>query len=228
MIKGHVDSTYKTAADDNTKRNPSIYLKGGIDKSISEKLRGRVSASYYVNTSAAGSGNTLFWGDRTGSNYQNVMEKAPAGVALPGGASIPWSGRINPGFSKKVNALMLNGFLKVQGLELFGTYETAKGRTKTETADRKMNQLAAEFVYRIGAAEQLYVGARYNTVKLGLAGIANDVKVNRTSLAAGWFVTKNVQMKGEYVIQKFKDFPTADYRSGGQFKGFVIEAVVGF
>jgi hypothetical protein len=228
MIKGHVDSTYKTAADDNTKRNPSIYLKGGIDKSISEKLRGRVSASYYVNTSAAGSGNTLFWGDRTGSNYQNVMEKAPAGVALPGCASIPWSGRINPGFSKKVNALMLNGFLKVQGLELFGTYETAKGRTKTETADRKMNQLAAEFVYRIGAAEQLYVGARYNTVKLGLAGIANDVKVNRTSLAAGWFVTKNVQMKGEYVIQKFKDFPTADYRSGGQFKGFVIEAVVGF
>ena len=123
---------------------------------------------------------------------------------------------------------MLNGFLKVKGLELFGTYEYATGRTKKEVRNRDMNQLAGEVVYRLGKAEQLYVGARYNTVKLQLSGITNDVKVNRTSLAAGWFVTSNVLMKGEYVIQNYKDFPTADYRSGGQFKGVVIEAIVGF
>jgi hypothetical protein len=35
-------------------------------------------------------------------------------------------------------------------------------------------------------------------------------------------------MKGEYVIQNYKDFSTADYRAGGKFKGYVIEAVVGF
>ncbi|SDL51764.1 hypothetical protein SAMN05421820_101645 [Pedobacter steynii] len=35
-------------------------------------------------------------------------------------------------------------------------------------------------------------------------------------------------MKGEYVQQKYKDFPTADLRSGGKFNGFVLEVVVGF
>ena len=123
---------------------------------------------------------------------------------------------------------MLNGFLKVKGLELFGTYENAQGRTKTESADRKMNQLAGDVIYRFGKEENLFIGARYNTVKLQLAGMTDNVKVNRTALAAGWFVTKNVLMKGEYVIQNYKDFPTADYRSGGKFNGYVIEAVVGF
>jgi hypothetical protein len=234
MIKGHVDSTYKTLAtsgdviDENTSRNPSIYLKGGFDKSLTEKLRFRVSGSLYHNSSNAGSGITLYSGDRGGSQYQNVMEKAPAGQALPASTSLYTSGRLNPGFSKKITAMMLNGFAKVGGLEVFGTYENAKGRTKTETTDRRMNQMAGEVLYRLGKAENLYVGARYNTVTAKLAGFTNDVKVNRTSLAGGWFVTKNVLMKAEYVIQNYKDFPLADFRSGGKFKGYVIEAVVGF
>lgn len=58
--------------------------------------------------------------------------------------------------------------------------------------------------------------------------MANDIKVNRTALAAGWFVTKNLLMKGEYVKQQYKDFPATDFRSGGKFNGYVIEAVVGF
>ena len=227
MIKGSIDSAYKTAADVNIKRAPSIYLKGGIDKTIAEKLRVRVSGSYYHNSSNAGSGLTLFGGDRTGSNYQNVMENSKNGVNSASTA-IAFSGRVNPGFSKKIDAIMLNGFLKVQGLELFGTYETAKGRTKMESTDRKMNQLAGEVVYRFGKAENLYIGGRYNTTKMLLAGFINDIKVDRTSLAAGWFVTKNVLMKGEYVTQNYKDFPTSDYRSSGKFKGVVIEAVVGF
>lgn len=228
MMKGHIDSTYKTVADDNTKRSPSIYLKGGIDQKIAEDIRIRLTGSFYHNSSNAGSGLTLYGGDRSGSNYQNVMEKAPAGAALPAGTAVAFSGRINPGFSKKVNAIMLNGFLKVKGVELFGTYENAKGRTKNETANRKMNQLAGEVVYRFGQQENLFIGARYNTVKLQLAGMTNNVKVDRSALAAGWFVTKNVLMKGEYVIQNYKDFVNTDYRSGGKFKGFVIEAVVGF
>lgn len=227
MIKGSIDSAYKTAADDNVKRAPSIYLKGGIDKTIAEKLRVRVSGSYYHNSSNAGSGLTLFGGDRTGSNYQDVMENSKNGVN-PASTVIAFSGRMNPGFSKKIDALMFNGFLKVQGLELFGTYETAKGRTKLESTDRKMNQLAGEVVYRFGKAENLFIGGRYNTIKMLLAGFTNDIKVDRTSLAAGWFVTKNVLMKGEYVTQNYKDFPTSDYRSSGKFKGVVIEAIVGF
>jgi hypothetical protein len=233
MIKGNIDSATEgkvngTVVDANTNRSPSIYLKGGIDKSIGDVARVRVAGSYYHNSSNAGSGLTLYGGDRTGSNYQNVMEKWVSGGAAVASTSAAFSGRLNPGFSKKVDAIMLNGFLKVKGLELFGTYETAKGRTKTETSNRKMNQLAGEVIYRFGVNENLFIGGRYNTVTAQLTGINNDVKVDRIAGAAGWFLTRNVLLKAELVQQKYKDFPTSDYRSGGKFSGYVVEAVVGF
>ena len=235
MIKGHVDSvgiTKKpdgTIIDANTDRKPSLYLKGGIDKSFAEKLRVRVSGSLYHNNGQYGSGLTIYSGDRAGSNYQNIMEvwkdsegKVKASTAMYS------SGRFNPGFSNKITAIMLNGFLKAGGLELFGTHETANGRSKSEVARRNMTQLAGDVIYRFGKNENLYVGGRYNTVKSELLNVVNDVKINRTALAGGWFVTRNVLMKGEYVIQKYKDFPNTDFRNGGEFKGWVIEAVVGF
>jgi len=228
MIKGNVDSVVKTAQDDNIKRSPSIYFKGGIDKNISDNVRIRLSGSFYHNGSSAASGLTLFGGDRSGSNYQNVMEKAPAGAVLPSSTAIAFSGRLNPGFSKKVDAYMLNGFFKIRGLELFGTYENAKGRSKTETTNRSMNQYAADIIYRFGIRENLFAGVRYNKVEGKLANIVNDVKVDRLAIAGGWFVTKNVLMKGEYVIQNYNSFPSSDYRSSGKFNGYVIEAVVGF
>ena len=255
MIKGNIDSAAQgvangTVVDANTKKSPSIYLKGGVDKQLSDAVRVRVSGSYYHNGSSAGSGLTLYGGDRTGSNYQNVMElwKTPVYNAEKSNAATQakdtvtqvydataqastataFSGRLNPGFSKKVDAIMLNGFLKVKGFELFGTYETAKGRAKTETSARTANQFGIDGVYRFGASENLFIGARYNTVKARLAGSSNDVTINRTAFAGGWFLTKNILLKGEYVIQKYKDFQVADYRSGGKFNGYVIEAVVGF
>jgi hypothetical protein len=248
MIKGNIDSAAKgaingTVIDNNQRRAPSILLKAGFDKQISDIVRVRVSGSLYHNSSSAGSGLTLYGGDRTGSNYQNVMEiwKTPVynaekstesdkvyDATAQASTATAFSGRLNPGFSKKVDAIMLNGFLKVKGFELFGTYETANGRTKTEASGRNANQFAVDGVYRFGQSENLFIGARYNTVKARLANFSNDVTVDRTAFAAGWFLTKNVLLKGEYVIQNYKDFPAADYRSGGQFKGYVIEAVVGF
>jgi hypothetical protein len=238
MIKGSVDSTYKSTVDDNIKRSPSIYLKGGIDKSLGEKLRVRVSGSYYHNSSSAATGLTLYGGDRGGSNYQNVMENVPAGSALPASTAVAFSGRVDPKFTKKVDAVMLNGFLKAGGLELFGTYETASGRTKTETDNRKASQVAGDVLYRFGKDENFYIGARYNEAKVtfakanavptGTATANFDAKINRTALAAGWFMTKNILMKAELVNQKYLDFPTGDYRNGGKFNGYVVEAVVGF
>jgi hypothetical protein len=238
MIKGNIDSATEgtimvngvpKVVDANTGKQPSIYLKGGIDKQIASNIRVRVSGSFYHNSSNAGSGLTMYGGDRGGSNYQNVIEKwKDAAGAVNASTAIAFSGRLNPNFSKKIDAVMLNGFLKVSGLEMFGTYETSEGRTKTETADRTASQLAGDVVYRFGNAENLFAGLRYNTVKAQLAGITNDVKVNRFALAGGWFVTRNVLMKAEYVVQKYNNFPTTDYRSGGKFNGYVVEAVVGF
>jgi len=228
MIKGNVDSVDATkVADGSDRRAPSVYLKGGIDKTLSEKLRVRVSASYYHNNNSNASGLTLYGGDRTGSNYQNVMEKVPYGSALPASTAIAFSGRFNPGFTKKVDAVMLNAFLKAGGLEFFGTYEKAQGFSKTETKDRDANQFAGELLYRF-AKDKLYVGARYNTVTARLANFAQDVSVDRVAGAAGWFLTRNVLLKAEVVQQNYKDFPASDYRAGGKFNGIVIEAVVGF
>ena len=122
---------------------------------------------------------------------------------------------------------MLNAFLKAGGLEFFGTYEKAQGFSKTETKDRDANQFAGELLYRF-AKDKLYVGARYNTVTARLANFAKDVSVDRVAGAAGWFLTRNVLLKAEVVQQKYKDFPASDYRAGGKFNGYVIEAVVGF
>lgn len=134
---------------------------------------------------------------------------------------------------------MFNAFLKVKGAELFGTYELASGRTARETDTRDAKQFAIDGVYRFGNKENLFVGLKYNTVSARLANNAtgtgagpvvytSDVKIDRIAAAAGWFLTKNIMMKGEYVQQKYKDFPTADLRSGGKFNGFVLEAVVAF
>ena len=234
MIKGNVDSMYAAKnPDGKLHKSPSVLLKGGIDKQIAERIRVRVSASYYGNQSSGS--NTLFGGDRTGSNYQYVMELNSANPSSTTGAGTPlaFSGRFNPGFSKKINTVMLNGFLKAEGVELFGTYEKASGRSASETSTRDMNQLAIDGVYRFGKTENLFIGARYNTVKAQLPGFTTDVNINRTALAAGWFLTRNVLLKGEYVTQKYLHFENtathgSDYRSGGKFNGYVIEAVVGF
>ncbi|MEJ5963207.1 hypothetical protein [Pedobacter immunditicola] len=232
MIKGNIDSLIATVQDENIHKSPALYLKGGFDKQLSEDLRFRVAASYYSNNSSGGQ--TLYGGDRTGSNYFMVLEKLGATSAANA-----FSGRFNPGFTKKVNALQLNAFVKLQGLELFATYEKAKGRSKFETEVRGAEQMAIDGVYRFGASENFFIGAKYNVVTAELANVAavgtapainyaGDVKIDRIAYAAGWFMTKNILLKGEYVTQKYEDFPTADYRSAGKFKGYVIQAVVGF
>jgi hypothetical protein len=235
MIRGNVDyvqpsvnPTTGDIIDANTSRNPSIYLKLAADRNITDRVRGRISGSYYHNNSSAGTGLTLYSGDRAGSNYHNVMERAPVGQPLPASTALFTSGRLNPNFSKKIHALQFNGFLKAYGFEFFGTYETANGRTRSETARRDMNQWAADLIFRFGPNENLYIGGRYDGVQAELAGFANEVKVSRVAAAAGWFLTRNILLKGEYVQQEYEDFPSTDFRAGGKFNGYVIEAVVGF
>jgi hypothetical protein len=187
--------------------------------------------------------NTLFWGDRTGSNYWLVMESQAANYSAtatsasamkPVSTTQAWSGRINPGFSDKVTSFMFNGLVEYAGFEFFGTFETATGRSAAETADRKMTQIAADLVYRFGSTRNFYIGGRYNTVGVELAGFKDasgaqtKQTIDRIAIAAGWFLTKQIELKGEYVMQSYKDFPTSDLRNEGKINGVVIQAVVGF
>jgi|RhiMetdeSRZDD1v2_1073273.scaffolds.fasta_scaffold00267_56 hypothetical protein len=230
LVKGNVDSVTvnSTVVDGNVHKSPSIYLKGGFDRQLTDKIRVRFSASYYHNNSAGKDGNTLYAGDRTGSNYFMVVEPALVNGTAPTYATNFTSGRLNPGFTKKIDALQFNGFAKVAGIELFGTFEKARGRSRTESYSRKMNQFAIDAIYRFGYNENLFVGARYNNVNGLLAGFDNNITVERIVGSAGWFITRNILLKGEYVQQKYFDFPNADIRNGGKFNGYVIAASVGF
>lgn len=229
----------KADAEGNAKKYPAVYFKGGIDKEVGE-ARIRLTGSAYINNRSQR--NVLYAGDRAGSWYWAALE--PATTTTNGVTSATsltsnfTTGRFSPNFSRNVQAVMLNGFAKLGGLELFGTYETAKGNSGSaavpdksipaDISDRKMNQTAVEGLYRIGKKENLYVAARYNTVKADMLNLADPVKINRTTLAAGWFLTNNVLLKGEYVWQNYKNFAAADIRNGGKFNGYVIQAVVGF
>jgi len=203
------------------KRNPAILLKAAYDKQQSEDLRFRLSASMYTNSETPRS--TIYSGDRTGSNYYGVMENTAFNAT-----SNFSSGRFSPGTYNSVTAIMINPFVKYQGVELFGSYEIANGKAITETEDRKTTQLAFEGVFRFLSNEQAFIGARYNTVTSRLSGYTTDVDITRLTFAGGWFPTKNLLLKGEYVTQDFEGFKGNDIRNEGKFSGVVIQAVVGF
>lgn len=201
---------------------PAFYGKVGVDRQFTSDLRFRLTGSAYTNKS--NTSNTLFNGDRTGSHYFYIMENTTA--TTDGNA---FSGRFNPGFSQQVNAAVINPFLKYKGLEIFGTYEVAKGRTIKETSMRKATQGVVDLLYRFPAEkENFWIGGRYNTVKAAMAGNPNDITVNRMVGSFGWFMTKNVMAKIVYVNQEYKNFLPTDIRSGGKFHGLMIEASVGF
>lgn len=202
-------------------RAPSYLAKLGFDKQLTTDFRARLTGSLYTTKKSVS--NTLYSGDRAGSRYFDVLENTTSTEVANA-----WSGAIRPGMSSKITALQLNPFVKFSGLEFFGVVEQAKGRAATEVKDRKWNQYVGEVTYRFLTDERLFVAGRYNTAKGELLGIANKVSVDRYNVGGGWFVTPNVMAKFEWVNQKYNDFPVTDIRSGGKFKGFLVEGVVAF
>ncbi|AZQ63674.1 hypothetical protein EI427_16010 [Flammeovirga pectinis] len=223
--------------------NWSVYGKLGYDKQLNDDLRVRLTGSYYHNSNLDNS--NLYAGDRAGSRFYNVM--------VPTGDDFR-SGRANPNFTNNIDAVMLNSFVKFRGLEFFGTYENSQGLSKGEVSadpnmsNRTWEQLAGELVYRFGHQEQFNVGARYNTAWGTNAAEAGafedgtawsvgqqDVRQNRYELSAGWFMTKNVSLKGSYIKQTYEDYDnylgtgsTNANFAGGQFDGFMLEAAISF
>jgi hypothetical protein len=209
---------------------PAFHGKLGFDKQLNKDTRIRLSGSFYTVSSANSS--TLFGGDRTGSHYYYVMENQNIanGTTLNNAVDYSaFSGRFNPGFSEEVHSFMGNLFLKYKGLEFFGTIESAKGRSIIETENRKARQYAGELVYRFPENTQnFWVGARYNTVTAAIQGVPNNVTINRMVGSAGWFMTKNIMMKVEYVNQQYKNYPDINILNGGKFNGVMLEAAIGF
>jgi hypothetical protein len=215
VTNGEVRGTILNAA----KRAPAFLGKAGFDRQLTKDLRVRLTASAF--SQARANSQTLYSGDRAGSRYYDVLENAASTETAQA-----WSGAINPGFNT-LHAQVVNPFIKYRGLELFGNFERASGRQATEAVNREWTHDAVEGTYRVWG-DRLYASARWNSAKGQLVGIPNDVSVDRTQFGGGWFVNPLIMVKAEWVNQQYNDFPTTDIRSGGKFKGFVLEGVVAF
>ncbi|MCX6307421.1 MAG: hypothetical protein NTY32_00855, partial [Bacteroidia bacterium] len=217
-----IDTTKASSKYANGLHNPSWIAKLGYDKQFTDNLRARLTGSVYY-TAGAGS-NTLFGGDRTGSNYSAVMYN------LAPGTGTAFNGRVNPGLSDRVTALMGNLFLKYKPLdflsvESFTTIEKASGAKASEALNRNASQFATDLIFRFGKNENFYIGGRYNTLSADMVAsnaisaaklntdnaasktaytIGQDavpaykLDVSRLAISGGWFVTKNMLAKIEY------------------------------
>lgn len=195
---------------------PSIVGKLGFDRQMNDDLRLRLTGSVYH---TGESGRTyLYAGDRAGSRYYNILTDNSGEFRIP---------RFDPGFSNELTAFMLNAFVKYNGLEFFGLFENASGQAAAEPSSRTANQLGAELLYRFGSEENFYLGTRYNTVSAELAS-GHDVDINRLNIGGGWFMTKNVLTKLEFVTQSYDGFPAATVFNGGEYSGVMLEAIISF
>jgi hypothetical protein len=202
-------------------RRSVAYLgKVGFDKEFSSAVRFRLTGSMF--SQARSNNQSLYTGDRGGSRYYQVMVNS-SGTEKDSA----WTGNVQPGFKSEQHAWVINPFLKVGGVELRGNIERASGRAATEAENRVWKQYAGEALYRF-ADDKFFLGARYNTVNGRFANMEDEVTVNRSQLGAGWFLTPTVLLKGEWMNQKYVDFPTTDIRNGGKIKGFMVEGVVAF
>lgn len=199
--------------------SPTFLAKVGYDGIINEDLRFRLTGSIYH--TAQSRSVFLYNGDRAGSRYYDIF------TDTEGNGDGFRAGIINPNLRNELTAFMINPFLKYGGFEFFGIYERAEGKVSSEDEERIWNQYAGELIYRFGKDEKLYLGTRYSVVE-GEVQTGNSVDINRSQLSAGWFLTKNILMKLEYVNQEYNDYPISDIHYEGKFNGLILEAVISF
>lgn len=214
---------------DNTDNKPSFYGKLGFDKQLNEDFRVRLTGSWYINNGTS-TGTWLYGGDRAGTRYYNVLYTLPDANGVAEGG--PRDGRFNARFTK-LTALQINPFIKFKGLEFFGIYELANGNNEftqpQSDTEGGFTQLAAELLYRFGTNEKFYIGGRYNTVNGKMRESATEnLDISRLNLGGGWFISKNVLTKLEYVKQSYNGEAWTGRFAGAEFSGVVVEAVISF
>ena len=212
-----------------TDNQPSFYAKLGFDKHLNDDLRVRLTGSVYTNSGTT-TGTWLYGGDRAGGRYFNVLYTVPDSIGNSEGGN--FDGRYNARFAK-LTAFQINPFLKFKGFEFFGIYERAMGKNEfTRPAPDKegaFTQLAAEMLYRFGTNERFYLAGRYNTVKgKTRESAAEYLEIRRLNVGGGWFLSKNILAKFDYVNQQYTGKAWTGRFAGAKFSGFVVEAAISF
>ena len=242
LNQGTQEVVFTTGPNTNTVVSPSILAKFGYDKQIDKDLRVRLTGSYYHNANLGNS--NIYSSSRSGFGFwgvlnNNAYKNNGVDVATSYNSTSTPEATFNPNFKNWATSIMINPFVKYKGLELFGTVELASGGDKAGVdAKRTADQYSGELIYRFGKTEQFYIGGKYNTVSGKLSNAdAKKVTVDRLESSIGWFMTKNIVAKLDYVNQNYKDYtqfvgnvPTGNANNfyGGQFKGLVFEAAISF
>lgn len=194
----------------------------------------RTSLSYIAtdqsenpNKSGGGSQMQMFTGNRSGERYAGVL----------GGGQAP--GNVFPQAGEKFSAAQFdvtwdNG----SPLKLYGHYGLTQDKdingSAAGTPEEKWNYYAAGVKYEITPA--LYAAARYSGATTSmLAGNASDGAVNRIQVGGGFWLTRNLLLKVEYVQQKYDGFAQGQVVNNGiqawrdpEFSGIVSEVSFSF
>ncbi len=196
----------------------AMYLKLGYDKQLSDDLRVRLTGSMYT-IGDKSTRSYIYGGDRSGSRYYEVLG------GINDARAADFEPRFNPGFAY-LTAFQINPFVKFQGLEFFGIFEMANNG---DDAGGSFTQLGAEALYRFGSRENLYVATRYNSVSGESTDASETQEISRFNIGGGWFMTKNILTKVEYVTSSYSGagYDGTKYQ-GAEFSGLMIEAAITF
>ncbi len=177
---------------------------------------------------AGGSALQMFTGNRSGERYAGVM----------GGGQAP--GNVFPQAGEKFSAGQFDLTYDQSSfpIKLYGHY----GRTQDQdingsaagSPEETWNYYAGDVVYKMTPA--LYGAVRYSAATTDLlSGRATEGKVNRVQIGGGFWLTRNMLMKLEYVKQQYSGFRQGDMVNNGiqawrnpEFKGFVAEVSFAF
>lgn len=195
----------------------------------------RLSTSYMAadNSSnatktAGGSALQMFSGNRSGERYAGVM----------GGGQAP--GNVFPQAGEQVTAAQFDvtydddAFpIKVYG-HIGRTQDKDINGNAAGTPEETWNYYTGDVVYKFTPA--LYGAVRYSGATTDmLNGRETDGKVNRLQVGGGFWLTRNMLMKLEYVTQKYRGFRQGDMVNNNiqawrnpEFDGFVAEVSFAF
>lgn len=193
-----------------------FYSKLGFDRQLNQDLRFRLTGSLYTSSDKSTSDN-LYSGDRAGAKYYNVLHTETA--------ASDFDPRFSPRFPN-LTAIQFNPFIKYRDLEFFGVLEFIENGGD---AGGSFTQYGAELIYRLGQNDNLYLASRYNLVDGEVSDVAENQEISRFHLGAGWFMTKNIVTKFEYVTSEYDgDGFNGSRFQGAEFDGVVFEAVISF
>jgi hypothetical protein len=217
LSNGKLNQNVTDAAGNGFKTKPTIYGKLGYVKQVNDDLRVRLTGSI-LNISQSAS-IYIYSGDRAGSRYYDVITPGNfrAGRFAPS---------FTPGFGQtpapgEMTAFMINPFIKYKGLEFYGVFENTSGKLKAADDRRILISMAPNCFIAL---------AQTKTSTLADDETANgDIEIDRLNIGGGWFLTKNVLAKLEYVTQNYKgEGYSGTLYEAAEFNGLMLEAVISF